>query len=142
MSYAGDLGCSESWSLLKADDTAQLVDVRTSAEWNFVGLPDTGSLGRDPLLIEWQRYPDMAVNPDFVNALANELDKRGAGKSSPVLFLCRSGARSQSAAMALTKAGYSRAYNITGGFEGARDALGHRGAVEGWKFEGLPWTQR
>ncbi len=142
MSYAGDLGCTQSWALLKSDAQAQLVDVRTSAEWNFVGLPDTAELGREPLLIEWQRYPDMAVNAEFVPMLVAELERRGSGKNAPLLFICRSGARSQSAAIASTRAGYSKAYNIIGGFEGGRDEAGHRGKTEGWKFEGLPWAQR
>ncbi|MCU0789608.1 MAG: rhodanese-like domain-containing protein [Nitratireductor sp.] len=142
MSYAGDMSCRESWEALSGDPKAQLVDVRTAAEWNFVGLPDLSALGREPVLIEWQRYPDMAVNPNFAASLAAELDARGAGRDTPIFFLCRSGARSQSAAAALTAAGYSRAYNIAGGFEGARDANGHRGALEGWKHDGLPWVQR
>ena len=128
--------------LLSSEPKAQLIDVRTSAEWNFVGVPELASLGREPILIEWQRYPDMAVNPAFVQALSTELAARGASAQTPLLFLCRSGARSQSAAVAMTAAGYSRAYNVAGGFEGSRDEAGHRGTVEGWKHDGLPWMQR
>jgi rhodanese-related sulfurtransferase len=142
MTYAGDVDCRECWDLLSSEAKAQLIDVRTSAEWNFVGVPDLAALGREPILIEWQRYPDMAVNPSFVQALSSELDARGVTKETPLLFLCRSGARSQSAAMAMTGAGYGRAYNVAGGFEGARDDAGHRGTVEGWKHDGLPWMQR
>jgi len=56
------------------------------------------------------------------------------------MFLCRSGARSHHAAAAAAAAGYSSAYNILEGFEGDRDAEGHRGTVGGWKFHGLPWV--
>jgi rhodanese-related sulfurtransferase len=142
MSYAGDISCVECWRILEADAAAQLVDVRTSAEWNFVGVPVLAALGREPILIEWQRYPDMAVNPAFAETLERELAARGAGRDSPVLFLCRSGARSQAAAVALSARGFSRAYNVAGGFEGARDGEGHRGTIEGWKHDGLPWMQR
>ena len=136
--YAGDLSAEEAWALLQSDPKARLVDVRTQAEWNFVGLPDLGSLGRDVALVEWQMFPTMQVNPDFV---ADTEAAAGADKTVPVLFLCRSGARSRSAAIALTRAGYTKAYNIAGGFEGDLDGERHRGQRNGWKATGLPWTQ-
>ncbi|HEY0302725.1 MAG TPA: rhodanese-like domain-containing protein [Rhizomicrobium sp.] len=133
--YAGDLSAQEAWDLLASDPKARLVDVRTQAEWNFVGLPDLSELGRDVALIEWQMFPTMQVNPGFTAAAA------GPDKDAPVLFLCRSGARSRSAAIALTQAGYSRAYNVAGGFEGDLDGERHRGMRNGWKASGLPWKQ-
>ena len=136
--YAGDLSAEEAWALLQSDPKARLIDVRTQAEWNFVGLPDLGGLGRDVALVEWQMFPTMQVNPDFVAATATAA---GADKDAPVLFLCRSGARSRSAAIALTRAGYTRAYNVAGGFEGDLDAERHRGQRNGWKAAGLPWKQ-
>jgi len=136
--YAGDLSAEEAWALLQSDPKARLVDVRTQAEWNFVGLPDLGSLGRDVALVEWQMFPTMQVNPDFVAATEAAA---GADKAAPVLFLCRSGARSRSAAIALTRAGYAKAYNIAGGFEGDLDGERHRGQRNGWKAAGLPWKQ-
>jgi rhodanese-related sulfurtransferase len=142
MSYAGDISCVECWRMLQEHASAQLVDVRTSPEWNFVGVPVLAALGREPILIEWQRYPDMAVNPVFAETLERELAARSADRDSPVLFLCRSGARSQAAAIALAARGFSRAYNVAGGFEGARDGDGHRATIEGWKHDGLPWMQR
>jgi len=137
-SYAGDLSVEDAWALLQSDPSACLVDVRTQPEWNFVGLPDLSSLGRDVALIEWQAFPTMQVNPQFVAATAETV---GANKDAPVLFLCRSGARSRSAAMALTQAGYTRAYNVAGGFEGDLDGERHRGHKNGWKAAGLPWKQ-
>ncbi|HSO47180.1 MAG TPA: rhodanese-like domain-containing protein [Rhizobiaceae bacterium] len=142
MAYAGDVSCQQGWETLSEHPKAQLVDVRTSAEWNFVGLPDLSAIGREPILIEWQRYRDMAVNQNFAAALSTELGSRGADLDTPLFFLCRSGARSQSAAIAMTAAGYTSAFNVAGGFEGARDGEGHRGTVEGWKYDGLPWVQR
>jgi rhodanese-related sulfurtransferase len=139
--YAGDLECSAAWDLLTDDRTAQLADVRTIAEWNFVGLPDLGSIGRRPLTVEWQSYPSMAVNPDFVAQASELLAGEGAKQDTPVLCLCRSGARSRAAAIALTKAGYTRVYNVAGGFEGDLDAEGHRAKRNGWKQAGLPWRQ-
>jgi rhodanese-related sulfurtransferase len=134
--YAGDLSVAEAWELLKSDPKARLIDVRTTAEWNFVGLPDLSSLGQEAALIEWQMFPTMQPNPQFVAAAS-----AGADKDAPVLFLCRSGARSRSAAIALTAAGFGRAYNIAGGFEGDLDGERHRGHTNGWKAAGLPWKQ-
>jgi rhodanese-related sulfurtransferase len=139
--YAGDLPVQEAWSLLKSDPKAQLVDVRTTAEWSFVGLPDLSSLGRKLHMVEWQSYPSMAVNPDFAAAAAATVRAAGADTDTPILFLCRSGARSRSAAIALTKAGFTRAFNVAGGFEGDIGPDGHRGHVNGWKATDLPWRQ-
>jgi rhodanese-related sulfurtransferase len=69
------------------------------------------------------------------------LEQAGCGRDSPIYFICRSGARSAAAAAAITAAGYSRCYNVAGGFEGKRDTDGHRGTVEGWKADKLPWSQ-
>ena len=137
--YAGDLASDAAWAMLKNDPHAQLVDVRTMAEWSFVGLPDLSSVGRDVHCVEWQSFPSMAVNPDFVERTKAELE--GATSDTPVLFLCRSGARSRAAAIAMTRAGFTRAYNVAGGFEGDMDQDRHRGVRNGWKASGLPWKQ-
>jgi rhodanese-related sulfurtransferase len=136
--YAGDLSAQEAWELMKADPRAVLVDVRTKPEWNFVGLPDLSELKRDVHLIEWQSFPTMEVNPSFAAVVGQSVT---ADKDAPLLFLCRSGARSKSAAIALTGAGYRRAYNVAGGFEGDLNEERHRGTKNGWKASGLPWKQ-
>ncbi|GAB4147092.1 MAG: rhodanese-like domain-containing protein [Sphingomonadales bacterium] len=135
--YAGDIGPLEAWRILEADSHSVLIDVRTDAEWSFVGVPDLSPVGRQPLLLSWQVFPSMARNPEFEAALAGA----APDPARPMLFLCRSGARSAAAAAAMTAAGYSHCYNIAGGFEGDRDATGHRGTVNGWKVDGLPWIQ-
>ena len=135
--YAGDLPPKEAYDLLRAEPKAQLVDVRTDAEWAFVGLPDLAALGRAPIKLAWQLFPTLQVNADFVAALSRQVPD----KTTPLLFLCRSGARSKAAAMAMTAAGYARAYNVDEGFEGSLDAEKHRGRVGGWKARGLPWVQ-
>ena len=139
--YAGDVSPNEAMEMLKADETAVLVDVRTQPEWSFVGVPDLSSLGREPVFLEWQTYPSMAQNEDFIPTLARELARQGIAKTSPVLFLCRSGARSRAAAKALAAQGFTGAYNIAGGFEGGPDPSRHRGTIEGWKALDLPWLQ-
>ncbi|HWU55748.1 MAG TPA: rhodanese-like domain-containing protein [Rhizomicrobium sp.] len=137
LSYAGDISAAEAWEKLAGDTRAQLVDVRTLAEWNFVGVPDLSSLGRQAQFIEWQQFPSGMRNPGFVAEAAKVL----ADKDAPVMLLCRSGGRSRAAAIALTEAGYSKAFNVAGGFEGDADEQGHRGNRDGWKAANLPWRQ-
>ena len=135
--YAGDVDVTEAWEAVKTNPGAVLVDVRTQAEWNFVGVPDLSEGGKEPVLVEWQVFPTMQVNASFVDAVS----AAAPDKASPVYFLCRSGARSKSAAMAMTQAGYQTCYNISDGFEGSHDTNQHRGATNGWKASGLPWVQ-
>lgn len=135
--YAGDIPPEEAWRILEQDARAQLVDVRTDAEFTYVGNPDLSPLGKEVVRVSWKLFPEMATNPDFVPEVA----ARVPAKSAPLLFLCRSGQRSAAAAEALTAAGYGPCYNIATGFEGDKDADGHRGTVNGWKVAGLPWTQ-
>jgi rhodanese-related sulfurtransferase len=137
LEYAGDISAAEAWERLQSDSRTQLVDVRTMAEWNFVGLPDLSALGRQVHCIEWQAFPSGARNPGFVVEASQALSDRGA----PVLLICRSGARSRAAAIALTQAGFGQAFNVAGGFEGDTDEQGHRGTRNGWKAANLPWRQ-
>lgn len=139
--HAGDVDAGEAWLRLAEHPDGVLVDVRTRAEWAFVGTPDLSPLGREPVMLEWQNYPDMAGNAGFVGDLSALLSSRGAGKDVPVFFICRSGARSAGAAAAMTAAGYTQCFNVQGGFEGRLDVARHRGTVEGWKAAGLPWIQ-
>jgi len=139
--YAGDITPGDAWRILSQDPGAVLVDVRSQAEWSFVGLPDLTPVGKKPALAAWAHFPGMVANQDFMAELRQALAQTGRGEASPVLFLCRSGARSRSAAIAATAAGIAPAYNIVGGFEGDLDGDGHRGASGGWKAAGLPWRQ-
>ena len=137
LEYAGEVSATEAWQRLKSDPKAQLLDVRTMAEWNFVGLPDLSALGRQVHCIEWQGFPTGARNPAFVAEASQAL----GDKDVPVLVMCRSGARSRAAAIALPQAGYRQAINIGDGFEGDMDEDGHRGNRNGWKQADLPWRQ-
>ena len=141
LDYAGDIGADEAWEMLKSNPKAQLIDVRTVAEWNFVGLPDLAALERRVHCVEWQMFPSMAPNTDFVAQTSEALTAAGAGPDVPLLFLCRSGARSRSAARAMAQAGYQKAFNIVGGFEGDLNGERHRGTENGWKAADLPWKQ-
>jgi rhodanese-related sulfurtransferase len=145
--YAGDVSPREGWDILTREPGAVLVDCRSQSEWSFVGVPDLSSLGKRPVLVEWQSFvppspepgakPRMMANASF----GQQLERAGVPKDVPVVFLCRSGGRSRSAAIAMTQAGWQRCYNLAGGFEGPHDAAQHRGGSAGWKAEGLPWVQ-
>ena len=140
LGYAGDLDARETWHKLSRDNAAQLIDVRTIPEWNYVGIPDLAPLKREALLCEWQRFPS-APNPAFVQNVVDALTRTGHRPGAALYFLCRSGARSRAAAIAMTEAGYGPCFNIADGFEGALDAERHRGTSGGWKAAGLPWIQ-
>ncbi len=128
----------EVWDALRTDPKAQMVDVRTDAEWNFVGIADLSEAAKTPALIPWQVFPTMQVNTKFTE----QMKQAGLTPDQKIYFLCRSGVRSLAAAQAAIAAGFPNSYNIADGFEGPPDANGHRGQVAGWKAEDLPWRQR
>ncbi len=126
------------WAALGKDPQAQLVDVRTDAEWAYVGLTDLAGVGKQPVLIAWQVFPKMEVNAGFVD----QLRQAGFTPEHHIYFLCRSGVRSLAAAQAARAAGFAHVFNVADGFEGNADGEGHRGKLGGWKAMGLPWRQR
>lgn len=128
----------QTWDALRTEAQARLVDVRTDAEWTYVGMPDLSAAGKQPMLIPWQIFPQMAVNSDFTD----QMKTAGLTPDHHIYFICRSGVRSLAAARAAAEAGYSHVHNVSNGFEGPSDADGHRGLVAGWKADDLPWRQR
>ena len=142
-SIVDELGPQESYTLLTELPSSALVDVRTRAEWAFVGVPDIAELGRPFWPVEWVSFPDMRPTTDFVDRLTAQ-----AGGTLPerLFFICRSGARSMAAAHAVANAMQAKGQamhctNVAEGFEGDLDAKGHRGSRNGWKVRGLPWRQ-
>jgi len=129
--YFGAVTPLEAAALLRARPEARVIDVRTQPEWDYVGhIPGS-------TLIEWNTYPTGARNARFVQELTEAVPDR----DTPVLFLCRSGQRSDGAARAAQAAGFKHAMNILEGFEGPKDGEGHRNTVGGWRKAGLPWEQ-
>lgn len=137
--YAGDVTPDEAWQTLAHDPEARLVDVRTEIEWNLIGRPDLSSIGREPIYLQWVTM--QGPNVRFVEELAAALEHQGTPQAAPIYFLCQSGGRSKIAAMQCTGLGYTHAYNIADGFEGALDEHKHRNSLNGWKVAGLPWRQ-
>lgn len=132
LAYEGCLTPLETYQVMQLAPAAKLVDVRSRQELDLVGkIPNT-------MHIEWSFYPDWKPNPNFVSQLDMQVDKEAL-----VMFICRSGARSNNAAIAAAKAGYGASYNVLEGFEGeAEAATSQRGEINGWKVAGLPWSNK
>ncbi|MDH4293371.1 MAG: rhodanese-like domain-containing protein [Betaproteobacteria bacterium] len=128
--YSGALLPQEAFQLLQSLPDARLIDVRTRAEWDWVGrVPGA-------VEIELLTYPGNRPNTDFIAQLEQQVKT-----DAPAFFLCRSGGRSHNAAMLATQAGYTDCFNVLEGFEGDRDPKGHRNKLGGWRAAGLPWMQ-
>ncbi|MEM8877043.1 MAG: rhodanese-like domain-containing protein [Pseudomonadota bacterium] len=139
MNTIPQISSREAFEELSSNADAILVDVRTEAEWTFVGIPDVPA--RRGIFLSWQAYPGMAVDGAFIERLTDALGGQDADKDRPLLFLCRSGGRSQAAALAMAEAGFTACANVSDGFEGDLDGERRRGRVSGWKASGLPWVQ-
>jgi len=131
--YAGAVTPEEAYALVQSDPKAKIIDVRTNAERDWVGKVAVAEDKQG--VAQWNLYPGSTPNPDFLKQLAEQADK-----DDVLLFLCRSGVRSRHAAKLATEHGYQHAYDILEGFEGDKDAQGHRKTVSGWCKAGLPWT--
>ncbi len=128
--YEGALTPREAYEVLEAAPGAQLIDVRTRAELDWVGrIPGA-------LEIEWLDYPDNQLNQNFLAQLKQAVDPEHL-----LLFICRSGIRSNFAARRATEAGFRGCYNVLEGFEGDKDARSQRSTLGGWRHAGLPWQQ-
>lgn len=139
--HIDDVTVLEVWARLGRDPKSVMIDVRTRAEWAYVGLPDLSGIGKQLMAIEWQSFPDNRINPGFVAEVKQALDAAGVEKDAEIFFICRSGGRSRMAAQVMAEAGYLRCRNVTEGFEGPLNVFRHRGSASGWKVAGLPWVQ-
>lgn len=126
-----DLLPKQAYQFLQDNPEALFVDVRSEAEHLFVGRP-VGAI-----LIQWIDSTEWEINPDFVAHV-----KRAAGNASrPLVLICRSGRRSAEAGVMLESHGFTEVYNVVHGFEGELDDQHHRGAINGWRYDNLPWVQ-
>lgn len=127
--YAGRVTPIEAWQLFSSG-AAQIIDVRTNEERKFVGhVPNT-------LHVPWQTGTSLNKNPRFVREVEAKVRK-----DSVVLLLCRSGKRSNDAAITLAASGFGDVYNIAEGFEGELNDKTQRGELGGWRYWSLPWIQ-
>ena len=120
----------EAWQFVQAHPEALFVDVRMEIEYLYVGHPP------GVVHVAWYEYPDMQAD---ALAFVERVRREGGRPERPVVLLCRSGKRTLDAGQALQAAGFDQVINVLHGFEGELDAHFHRGRVNGWRFDGLPW---
>ncbi len=129
--YAGAVTPQEAFALVQSDPSVHVIDVRTNAERDWVGQITIRPEQLHP--VQWNLYPNRP-NPEFLVELAQAVQP-----DAILLFLCRSGVRSRAAAQLATGHGYPNCFDILEGFEGDKDAEGHRKTIGGWCHAGLPW---
>lgn len=131
------------YEMLKNNKNSILVDVRSTEEFNLVGIVEAISFNNRMILLPWQSYQDGQQNPDFLSILKNKINIFFNENTSDIslIFICRSGARSNYSANYLANLGYKNCYNIIDGFEGKMNSNNQRSMINGWKYNNLPWRQ-
>jgi rhodanese-related sulfurtransferase len=153
----------EAYDMLNTVPDTYIIDVRTRAEYQFVGHPLGAYLFPYMFLTktfgeqeDQYAYQFNVENKDFVNEISNIFQK-----SNNLIIICRDGERSAPAAKELVRAGFKNVYDVKDGFEGKKfpsfeDADRHkfyrqrarRNKIHGfnhrrhsgWQWWGLPWT--
>ena len=134
-----EINSTEAYSILQKSENAVLIDVRSTMEYEYVGHPVNA------IHVPIKEPPDWEIRVDFINDVKSELAKKFTNIQNlseiHILLLCRSGKRSEQAALLLDSEGYKNTINIVDGFEGNKDINGHRSVINGWRFHDLPWEQ-
>ena len=138
-----NINSKEAFELLKEDEDAVLIDVRTNKEHWEVGIPDLREIGKDTFKIEWRNSILPGSRKRFLNDFNNNLSDHDERK---YLFICRSGIRSNFAALTVEESFKSGNYNgmcfnIEDGFEGFEQPSVYSQNPTGWKNLGLPWSR-
>jgi rhodanese-related sulfurtransferase len=153
----------EAYDQLNTVPDTYLIDVRTRAEYQFVGHPNNAYLFPYMFLTnkviksdEKYEYQFNQKNKDFIEEISKVFKK-----TDNLLIICRDGIRSALAAKELIDNGFKKVTVITDGFEGPEfpsfdnpdlhkfyrlkaklnklDSYLHRRHY-GWQYWGLPWT--
>ena len=136
-----NINSKEAFDLLREDKTAVLIDVRTKKEHLAVGIPDLLSIGKETVIIEWKNSIFSGSGKRFLDDFNENLSFDQEGK---YIFICRSGIRSNFAALTIEESFFSgnyksKCFNVEDGFEGHAQPLGYPQKPTGWKNLGLPW---
>ena len=136
MSYKRNLLPKMAVERLQDNPQALFVDVRSKAEYKYVGFPENS------ILIPWIDDPDWEPNPEeFSDLVMQELDGRENLLNTEIILICRSGFRSNEALKCLENKGFTQVSHVASGFEGDLDENDHRGNLNGWRHDGMPWSQ-
>ena len=136
MSYKRNLLPKMAVERLNENPEAVLIDVRTKAEHKYVGYPENS------ILIPWFDEPDLESNPDaFYESVLALLSERTDVLETELILICRSGFRSNEALKYLQSKGFTCVSHVASGFEGDLDENDHRGNLNGWRHDGMPWMQ-
>jgi len=136
MSYKRNLLPKIAVERLQNNPQALFVDVRSKAEYKYVGYPENS------ILIPWIDDPDWEPNPEvFSDLVMQELDGRENLSDTEIILICRSGFRSNEALKCLENKGFTQVSHVASGFEGDLDENDHRGNLNGWRHDGMPWSQ-
>ena len=136
MSYKRNLLPKMAVERLQNNPQALFVDVRSKAEFKYVGYPENS------ILIPWIDDPDWEPNPEeFSDLVMQELDGRENLLNTEIILICRSGFRSNEALKCLENKGFTQVSHVASGFEGDLDENDHRGNLNGWRHDGMPWSQ-
>ncbi len=158
-----DILSIEAYDMLNTVPNTYLIDVRTRAEYQFIGHPPMAYLFPYFFLTnKLEKKGDSWIyqldnnNKDFVEEMSKKFQK-----TNNLLMLSRNGTRSVLAAKTLIKHDFKHVYNIKDGFEGPLfpffedenrhkfyRQLAHRNKIHGynhrryygWQWWGLPWT--
>ena len=136
MSYKRNLLPKQAFEKLSNNPNSLFVDVRSTAEHKFVGFP------QNSVLVPWTDEPNWQPNPDgFSEAIKQQLAVRDEALDTEIILMCRSGYRSNEALKCLEAHGFTHVSHVASGFEGDLDEHDQRGNLNGWRHDGMPWSQ-
>lgn len=122
--------------IITTNSDAVLIDVRSYAENKFVGRP------LNCLFVPWVDEPDWEPKEsEFVEGVKRSIGDSLKGLDTEIILICRSGFRSHDAGMCLIDHGFTNVSHVVSGFEGDLDENDQRGNVNGWRHDGMPWSQ-
>lgn len=136
-----DVDVAAAWEGLNSGPCSRLVDVRTRAEWTYVGIPDLGPIGKRAVLVEWQTFP---IKPSM-RALSSGLaasSRRSACSctTTSILFAVREAVAWQQPEQ-WRRRGTSLATTSLSVSKDRLTICGTEAPLGGWKATGLPWQQ-
>lgn len=141
-----DITPLEAYAMIKKNPNHMIiVDVRTRAEYEYIGHPVGAYLV--PIHFFSNSFTGKGYKLVDNENFGADIKKRFDAKTDTLFFLCRSGTRAAIALGTAVKAGWpaDRAYVILGGFEGEKlkddnSIFNGMRLGGGWRNEGLPWT--